>query len=331
MNSLYQNFQDKLLNNSTYILFIILFALFSLLAPRFFEYQNIVNIIKQASFIGIVAVGITFVLLTAGIDLSVGSNMYLSGVIAGLAIQEFEISSELAFILCLFVGFLFGSLNAWLITKLRIIPFMATLGTMVLGRGIALYISESRAVQFPEEIIQLGSVRVLNVIPLPIFVFIIVIFIAFVFLNRTETGKQIYAVGNNPESAKKAGIKTDRILSKSYIICGVLAALGGFISVVQLGIINSGFGKGYEFDAIAAAVLGGTSLFGGIGSVFPGTVIGTTLIQIISTGLVFTQVNIYLQPIFTGGIIFLAVLLDSIRNNRLVKLRGRKIRVEHAD
>lgn len=328
MKSFLQKIESKLLNNSPYILFAVIFLLFSLLAPKFFELQNIENIIKQASYIGIVAVGMTFVLLTAGIDLSVGSNMYLSGAIAGLVIEEFGVSSEVALFICLLVGFTFGAINSFLITRLKIIPFIATLGTMVTGRGIALLVTRSKAVPFPAEIVQIGSIKVLDIVPLPIVIFAVVVFIASVFLNRTKTGRQIYAVGNNINAAKKGGINTDRILNTSYIACGVLAALGGFISVAQLGIINSGFGNGDEFDAIAAAVLGGASLFGGIGTVFPGTVLGAILIQMISTGLVFTQTNIYLQPILTGAIIFLAVFLDSIRSSRIKKMQRRNIRLD---
>jgi ribose/xylose/arabinose/galactoside ABC-type transport system permease subunit len=220
-------------------------------------------------------------------------------------------------------------LNAFLITRLRIIPFVATLGTMVAGRGLALLLSKSQAVAFPDEVVKIGSVRIFEIVPLPILLFATVVLVAAIFLRRTQTGRQIYAVGFDINVARKAGINTGKILVTSYISCGLLASLGGFISVAQLGIINAGFGKGDEFDAIAAAVLGGTSLFGGIGSVFPGTVIGAILIQMISSGLVFTQVNLYLQPMFTGGIIFLAVFLDSLRTNRLEKLRKRNIRIEH--
>ena len=320
--------EQLLLDNSTAILFVVIFLTFSLLAPSFFSYTNFENIIKQASYIGIIAVGMTFVLLTAGIDLSVGSNMYLSGTLAGLAIQNLGLPPSLAFFVCLFSGFLFGLLNALLITKLKIIPFIATLGTMVAGRGLALLLTKSQAVPFPDSVIQIGSVRVFGLIPLPILIFSIVIFMAYYYLTNLQGGRQMYAIGDDLKSAQKDGIRTDAVLMKTYIICGVLAALGGFVSVAQLGIINAGFGKGDEFDAIAAAVLGGTSLFGGVGNVFPGTALGAILIQMIAGGLVFTQTNIYLQPLFMGGIIFLAVLMDSGKIIRIKKMRKRNIRIE---
>ena len=132
-------------------------------------------------------------------------------------------------------------------------------------------------------------------------------------------------------ASRKAGINTGRVLSVAYILCGLLAAVGGFVSVAQLGNVNSGYGEGYEFYAIAAAVLGGASLFGGIGDVFPGTVLGATLIQMVSTGLVFTQVDLYLQPLVQAATIFVAVLIDSFRSRKLAKIGRRNIRVEDTD
>ncbi len=309
-------------------MFILVFVVFGLLAPRFFAVQNFENIVKQASFIGIVAVGMTFVLLTAGIDLSVGTNMYISALAAGLLMKNYHVHPALAFLACLGVGTLFGAVNAFFITKLKIIPFIVTLATLPAGRGLALYFSQSVAVPYPQSVLQLRTVELFGLIPLPIVVFLVVVAAAYIFLNMTPLGRQIYAVGNDIEAAKKAGINTDRVLATVYIICGLLAALGGFVSVGQLGIVNPAFGEGREFDAIAAAVLGGTSLFGGVGSVFPGTVIGAVLIQMIQTGLIFTKVDLYQQPLVTAGIIFFAVFLDAVRNTQLAKLRRRNIRTE---
>jgi len=318
-----------LLQNTPIILFVIVFVLFGILSPSFLEYGSLEDIVKQASYIGIVAVGMTFVLLTAGIDLSVlsvGSNMYLSAVVAGLLIKNYSRPVGLAFTACLGVGVLFGAFNALAVTKLKIIPFVVTLGTLVAGRGIGLWLTKSVQVEFPDSVLRIGSERLFAKIPLPILVFAVVVLCATIFLKRTATGRQIYAVGNDLEAAKKAGINTDRVRATAFIICGLLAALGGFVSVAQLGTVDAGFGEQREFDAIAAAVLGGTSLFGGIGSVFPGTVMGAVLIQMVQAGLVVNQVDLYLQPLVAAAIIFLAVLLDSVRNAQLAKLRRRHIR-----
>ncbi len=314
------------LQNSSVILFVVIFILFGLLAPRFLQYQNFENILRNSSYIGILAVGMTFVLLTGGIDISIGSNMYLSAVIAGLLMRDYNVSLPVGLLVCLGVGFLFGAVNAFAITKLKIIPFVVTLSTMVAGRGLALVINESQAIDFPETISDMGAARLFNLVPVPILIFAFVVLIAYLLLKQTPLGRQIYAIGNDVEVAKKAGLNTDRTLAVVYIICGVLAALGGFVSVAQLGTINAGFGQGDEFDAIAAAVLGGTSMFGGSGSVFPGTVLGAVMIQMIQAGLVFLRVDLYIQPMIQAAIIFLAVFLDSIRDMQLKQLKRRNIR-----
>ncbi len=317
-----------LLQNMPLVLFILILLLFGMLSNRFLQIESLLTITKQASYIGIVAVGITFVLLTAGIDLSVGSNMYLSAIVAGVLINSYSVPVWLALIACLGVGFIFGSINAFFITRVKIIPFIVTLATMVAGRGLGLMITKSRAVSFPDSVVQIGSIQVFGFLPLPIVIFAAVVIFAHVFLKQLQIGRQIYAVGNDITAAEKAGINTVRVLASTYVVCGVLAALGGFISVAQLGIVNAGFGRGDEFDAIAAAVLGGVSLFGGIGTVFPGTVLGAILIQMVWRGLVFTQVDLYLQPLVFAGILFVAVFLDSVKNHYLAKLRRRHIRTD---
>jgi len=324
------------LRHTPLILFVLIFLLFGLLSPRFLSYQSFENIVKQASYIGIIAVGMTFVLLTAGIDLSVGSNMYLSAVVAGVLMQRLPPSLGLTTCLvigvlaCLAVGLLFGLFNALIVTRLKIIPFVVTLGTLWIGRGLGLWLTGSAPVEFPECVTRLGAQRLLGTVPLPVAIFALVVLFAALLLRWTALGRQIYAVGNDIEAAKKAGINTARVRGTAFVICGFLAALGGFVSVAQLGIVNAGFGEYKEFDAIAAAVLGGTSLFGGIGSVLPGTVLGAVLIQMVTIGLVSAQVDLYLQPLAAAAIIFLAVLLDSIRTQQLARLSRRHIRIEEA-
>ncbi len=318
------------LKNTPLVLFVLIFIIFGIVSPNFFQYQSLENAVKQASYIGIVAVGMTFVLLTAGIDLSVGSNMYLSAATAGLMINHFSISPWTALVVCLLVGLGFGAVNAFIVTRLGVIPFVATLGTMVAGRGLGLMLTKSRAVNFPGSVTGIGAMEIFGFVPCPVFIFAIVVLCARIFLKQTTLGRQIYAVGHDGEGARKAGINTKKVLSAAYIFCGLFAALGGFISVAQLGNVNAGFGQGDEFDAIAAAVLGGVSLFGGVGSVFPGVVIGAVLIQMVSAGLVAARIDLYLHPLVAAAIIFIAVLLDSFRNVQLKKLERRYIRVEES-
>lgn len=325
------NSMDKLLSlglkNAPIILFVLIFIVFGIVSPSFFAWQSLENAVKQASYIGIIAVGMTFVLLTGGIDLSVGSNMYVSVAVAGLLIQRYSISVGIALVVCLLVGLTLGSINALLVVKFKIIPFVATLGTMVAGRGAGLMLTKSRAVNFPDAVTKIGSAELAGV-PGPIVIFTFVVAAAWILLNRTTLGRQIYAIGHNLEDARKAGIHTERTQATAYVLCGLFAALGGFISVAQLGNVNAGFGKGDEFEAIAAAVLGGVSLFGGVGSVFPNVVLGAVLIRTVSAGLVSARIDLYLHPLISAGIIFLAVLIDSLRNAQLRKISRRNIRIE---
>jgi len=231
-----------------------------------------------------------------------------------------------ALLVSIVVGTLFGAFNALCIVRLKIIPFMTTLATLVIGRGLGTALTESRQIDFPERMNAFGQTLVLGFIPMPIVVFGLVVLAAWFILTRTPFGRQVYAVGNDIEAAKKAGINTDRTLVLVYIISGFCAGLAGFILASQLGgRVDRSFGETREFDAIAAAVLGGTSLFGGVGNVF-GTVIGALLIPMVGTGLQFNLVNLYLQPLVRALIIFLAIFFDSLREANLQKLKRRFIR-----
>jgi ribose transport system permease protein len=313
-----------LLTYATPILFVLVFVFFGLQNDDFVTAESIGNIVKQASFIGIAAVGMTFVLLTAGIDLSVGSVMYLAPLLAGFAMRELGIGVLPALAIALVAGALLGWINALFIVRLKIIPFIVTLATLFFFRGAGTFMTSSRQLDFPREALDFGLITVFGV-PLPILVFAAVLIAAHVVLTRTVFGRQIYAVGNDPGAAVKAGISTGSVVGRVYVISGLCAALSGFMLITQIGRLDQGFGEGREFDVIAAAVLGGTSLFGGIGSALA-ALIGATLIQTVKAGLIFTGVDLYLQPIMLGAIIFIAVFFDSLREMNLRKLKRRFIR-----
>jgi len=313
-----------LTRHSAVVILVAIVIIFGLAAPAFFSVDSLTNTIKQASFIGIAAVGMTFVLLTAGIDLSVGSAMYLAPLIAGLAMRDYQVGVAGALAITVGAGAAMGALNAVLIVGLRIIPFIATLATLFLFRGFGAFLTSSRQLDFPEAIRRFGLSDVLGV-PLPIVIFAIVAVLAHFCLQNTVFGRQIYALGNNPEGARKAGLPVRRLQAAVYVISAVCAALAGFVLVSQIGRLDAGFGEGREFSVIAAAVLGGASLFGGTGSALS-AVIGATTIQVVSAGLVYTGVNLYLQPVLQGLIIFLAVFLDGFRQVRMEALKRRIIR-----
>jgi len=317
---------NRLLQSSTLIMFVAIFVIFGAIAPRFILLENVTNIIKQSAFTGVVAVGMTFVLLTRGIDLSVGSNMYLSALIAGLAMRQFNLAVAPAFVVAILTGMLFGAFNAFCVVQLKMLPFIVTLATLVAGRGIGTALTQSASLDYPESMNAFGVSSLLGV-PMPIVVFVIVVAVAWFILTQTAFGRQVYAVGNDIDGAQKAGVNTRWVVARVYIISGLCAAVGGFILISQTGRLDQPFGKNQEFNVIAAAVLGGTSLFGGVGSAF-GAVIGAVLIQMVQNGLVFANVNLYLQPMIQAAIIFLAVFFDSLRGVRLNRLKRRFIRAE---
>ncbi len=320
--------QIRVLQNLPLVLLVLVFAVFSALDNRFFDPDTLLNVARQASYIGILAVGLTFVLITAGIDLSVGSIMYLAAVVVSDVLASVAVPVFAVPLMTLAVGLVLGAVNAFGVTLLRIIPFIVTLATLTAYRGLALTQSQSREANYPSEVTAISSAQVLG-IPVPVLVFAAVVLVAHVVLTRTALGRQIYAVGQDRVAAERAGIPARRVLATVYVISGGLAGLAAFVAVSQLGTVSPGFGTNDEFDAIAAAVLGGTSLFGGRGNVFPGTVVGALLVQLIAVGLVFTQVDLYLTPMVSAAIIFLAVLLDTVRTRQLTRLERRSIRVEH--
>jgi ribose transport system permease protein len=302
----------RLLELAPLALFAGVLGLFGSISRRFLEPNNLVNIVAQASSTGIVAVGMTFVLLTAGVDLSVGAIMFVAAAIAGKMLLA-GIGLPLALGGMLVIGLAIGAVNAFFITRIRVVAFIVTLAMLFIGRGLGLWITETRAMNLPESFLQLGSARVLGV-PFPAWLFGSVLIVSHVVLSYTPFGRQVFAVGYDVRAAGKAGVRTGRILAAVYLISGVCAAVGAVVALAQLGAVSPKFGQQKEFTAIAAAVLGGTSLFGGRGNVLPGTLVGALLIQAIENGLVIVNADPYLYPIITSAVIFLAVWLESLRN-----------------
>jgi ribose transport system permease protein len=312
---------------SALVVFVAVFVVFSLLSDKFLETRNLLNILTQSSAIGIVAIGITFVLLVAGIDLSVGSVMFLSAAVAAkLLASGFPLWC--GFLAMAVVGLAVGLFNGFISTRFAVPAFLVTLAVLYMGRGFGLLLTETRQVALPEGFLAIGQARVLG-IPLPVLVFAVVLIAAHYTLTRTPFGRHLYAIGNNREAAEKAGIRVRPILISAFAISGLAAGIGGMVAVAQLGAVAPNFAEERELVVIAAAVLGGTSLFGGRGAVFPGTVFGAVLLLTIENGLNLINANPYVYPLITASVIFLAVLVDSVRTGQLAKLNKRKIRVEH--
>lgn len=311
------------LEHGAWGLLILVWLVFSLSTEAFLSASNLANICVQASSTMLVATGMTFVLLTAGVDLSVGAIMFVAAAVAGkLAAAGQPFAVCIAAMLGL--GLLYGFFNGMLISRLRLIPFVVTLATLYIGRGLGLWITETRAINLPAAFLDFGSQRLWS-IPLPIVIVAVTVALGQMVLTRTAFGRHVVAIGHDRASAERAGIATNRVLLTVYILAGFLAALGALISLGQLGTVSPTFGENREFTAIAAAVIGGTSLFGGRGSVFPGAVLGALLIQSVENGLVILNANPYLYPLVISGIIFTAVLIDGVRTRLVARLQRRPV------
>ncbi len=293
-------------------------AVFALLSPYFFTPENILNVSLQVSIIAIIAAGMTFVILTAGIDLSVGSVVALAGIVATSVLHmdaAFQFAFPLAVVAALLVGAFSGAAAGVCITRFRVTPFIVTLALMTIWRGAAFVVTEGRPVwELPEQFSVVGNGRVLS-LPIPTIIMVLVYAIAHIALTRTKFGRYVYAVGGNIEAARLAGIRTNRILVQVYILCGVLSALSGILLSSRMNSGQPNAGVMYELDAIAAVVVGGTTLSGGKGSIV-GTFIGALLIAVLRNGLNLLNVGSYFQQIIIGVVILLAVLGDQIRRER---------------
>ena len=295
------------------VLLAVALAAFGAAAPRFLTPASLMNLLADSASVAIVAVGMTVVLLTGGIDLSVGSIMFLAAALAGqLVLTDDPLPAVLAAALILPLGLAFGAVNGWLVARVGLLPFVVTLATLYIGRGAGRWITQTRAMNLPGDFLMIGQAQLLGV-PFPVVLLVLVAAAGHVLLTHTPFGRQVYAVGFDAEAARKAGVRVGRVRFAVYLISGLCAAAGGVVSVARLGSVSPTFGQRVEFDAIAAAVVGGTSLFGGRGRVFPGTVFGAILIQTVFNGLLAVGANRYVYPVVTGGIIFLAVLIDRLR------------------
>jgi ribose transport system permease protein len=305
-----------------YLLFAVILVAFGLLSDRFLSFENFRNIIIQAAPIAILAIGMTFVLLTAEIDLSVGAVMYLTGCLLGLVFKDLPWPAGLALVLVISAGL--GAVNGFFVAFLGVTSFIVTLGTLFIGRGIAMWMSNTAMVFFPDGVTDLNRASAFGV-PFAVAAVAIVFVLALIVLTHTPFGRQIYAVGEDREAAAKAGLPVKWIVFSTFVIAAVLAGTGGFVSITQIGAITASYGLQVEFSAIAAAVLGGTSLFGGRGGV-KGTLFGALLIQTAANGLVIVNADPYIYPLVTAVIIFVAVAVDGLRTRLLDRLERRFIR-----
>jgi len=279
-----------------------------ILTPHFLTVSNLLNVAQQTSINAIIAVGLTFVIITAGIDLSVGSILAFSGVVLASALQA-GCPIPLAMLVGLAVGMMCGLVNGVLISFGRIPPFISTLGMMSVARGSALLYTGGRPVSGFSESFRFLATGKIFFIPAPVVIMLIVYLIAYFVLNRTKFGRYTYAIGGNEEAAILSGINVKLYKTMVYGICGMLSALGAIILTARLNSAQPIAGMMYELDAIAATVIGGTSLMGGQGSVI-GTLIGAFIMGVLRNGLNLLGVSSFIQQVVIGSVIIIAVLMD---------------------
>ncbi|EKF9292340.1 ribose ABC transporter permease [Vibrio cholerae] len=304
--------KEWLIEQKSLIALLFLVVVVSFLNPNFFTVDNLLNILRQTSVNAIIAVGMTLVILTAGIDLSVGSVLALCGAFAATLVAM-EVPVLVAVPTALLAGAALGAISGIIIAKGKVQAFIATLVTMTLLRGVTMVYTDGRPISTgftdtADTFAWFGTGYALG-IPVPVWLMVVVFAGAWYLLNHTRFGRYVYAVGGNESATRLSGINVDRVKIGVYAICGLLAALAGIIVTSRLSSAQPTAGMGYELDAIAAVVLGGTSLMGGKGRIM-GTLIGALIIGFLNNALNLLDVSSYYQMIAKAVVILLAVLVD---------------------
>ncbi len=289
---------------------VLLMVVLTFLNPSFLTVDNLLNILRQVSISALIAFGMTFVILTGGIDLSVGSTLGLTGAVAATLLAA-GTDPILAMAAAIALGFILGAVNGVIITKGKVAPFIATLATMTIYRGLTLVYTEGRPVSGLGDSLsfQLFGKGYFLGIPVPVVTMILAFVILYFILHKTTFGRRVYAVGGNEEASKLSGINPDRVKIAVYAITGTLAAISALIITSRLNSAQPTAGESYELDAIAAVVLGGTSLTGGKGWIF-GTLVGALIIGVLNNGMTLIGVSSFFQQVVKGIVILLAVLMD---------------------
>ncbi|WP_230785237.1 ABC transporter permease [Aurantimonas coralicida] len=307
---------------------LLLVAIFAILEPRFLHPLNIFNVLRQVSIAGLIAIGMTFVILTAGIDLSVGSLLALAGLVGAYVAKgglddRFAIAAGdaagnpviFAVLAALAVGMAGGGLQGLAITRLKVPPFVVTLGGLTAFRGAALLFSGGGPISgFTADYAWWGQGRI-SMVPVPVIIFVLAALVAHLVLRYTAFGKHVYATGGNARAAALNGVPIRRIVMLVYVISGFFCGLAAFLLSARLNSAEAVAGLSLELTVIASVVIGGTSLFGGVGSIF-GTVVGALLIGVLTNGLVLLNVSSFIQQILIGVILVAAVALDQFAATR---------------
>jgi ribose/xylose/arabinose/galactoside ABC-type transport system permease subunit len=313
-NYLVRNYPGANFNIGKYgllVALILLCATLTIITPKFLTLPNLLIIVTQVTINALLAFGVTFVIITGGIDLSLGSVVAVTSVVAASFAHPDTYPLVVPLVLGLLVGLAIGALNGLVITRGKVPPFIVTLGTMTIARGLALILSKGRPISnLSDSFNYLGGGQLLG-IPVPIVILGIVFMVCTLLLKKTIMGRYVYAVGGNEPAARASGIRVSQVKMFVYTLSGGLAALAGILLTARISTGQPNVGIGFELSAIAAAIIGGTSTSGGVGSI-TGTLLGALLIGVISNSLDLLNVSSYYQQVVMGLIIIGAVLLDSL-------------------
>ena len=330
------NLRDFLMNYGFNVVFLFVLIFFSLSTDYFLTYNNITTVLANACPWIVMASGIVFVIMTGSIDISIGSILFLGIVTTNIAMLYQDINNlvgvdiPLAFLsghgisvgiglpIILLIGVLMGAINGLLIVVLNINPLMATMGMMFVLRGLTLWLSDARTQSIPPAMQEFGKIAYFK--EFIIVISILIILLMHLISTRTQFGRQVMAVGNGEETAARLGVPTKRVRFLTHVLAGLMVCAGGILQIFQIGNIHPRLGQGYEFTAIAAIVVGGISLFGGEGKIFPGLLLGGLILVVVENGLTHLGITPYAYPFVRGGIIFLAMYADAMKSRLLTRV-----------
>jgi ribose transport system permease protein len=296
---------------------IVLIIIFSLASPNFFQFENIIGILLSTSVIGILALGATFIIITSGIDLSVGTVMTLCSVMTGIFISSMGLPIIVGVVGGILTGALAGFIAGFVIARMQIPPFIATLAMMMIAKGLALVISGAAPIYFTEYPVftKIAMGNIIPGVPNAVVIFFLMAIIGAILLNKTVIGRYTFAIGSNEESTRLSGVNVNKWKVIVYVIAGIFTGVAGILMASRLNSAQPALGQGYELEAIAAVVIGGTSLSGGKGTIL-GTVIGALIMSVLTNGLRILSVPQEWQTVVVGAVILVAVYADVMRNKK---------------
>ena len=306
-------FKQRILNSILGVFTVCMIIYFTFASPHFLSLKNFMNILSSVSVVGIIATGMTLVMITKGIDLSVGSTIALTGCISALLIVNYGVSGPLAIVITLIMGALVGACNGALITKFKVVPFIATLGSMNIFRGLAFILTNGQAIYVPDKMITaIGTGKAFGLVPVPAIIMLFFFVIFWIITRFTVFGRNVFAVGGNSTASRLAGIPVLRLTLILYILTGVLSAIAGIVMTGLTSTAMPSAGDGYNLDTITAVYLGGNSAAGGEGSVWR-TFMGILIIGILNNGMALLSIQSYWQTFVKGCLLIAAVVFDMLR------------------